>query len=119
MFRITTNKPAFSKLKHDLTKLPENKIQGTLRKLKTRFSTQQYYQLHPTDPFPGKFYGTAKLHKLPINGIVQDLPIWPIVSNIGTASYQSAKYLAKVLSLLAYSEYIIRSIIDLMNKVKK
>ena len=119
MFRITTNKPVFSKLKHDLTKLPENKIQGTLRKLKTRFSTQQYYQLYPTGPFPVKFYGTAKLHKLPINGIVQDLPIWPIVSNIGTASYQSAKYLANVLSPLAYSEYIIRSIIDLMNKVKK
>ena len=77
MFRITTNKPVFSKLKHDLTKLPENKIQGTLRKLKTRFSTQQYYQLYPTGPFPVKFYGTAKLHKLPINGIVQDLPIWP------------------------------------------
>ena len=53
--------------------------------------------MYPTASFPGKIYGTSKLHKLPINGTVHNLPIWPIVSNIGTASYHLAKYLAKVL----------------------
>ena len=108
----------FLKLKHDLTKSLENKIQRTLRKLKTWLSTQQHYQLYPTSSFPGKFYSTAKLHKLPINSTVQDLPIWPIVSNTGTASYHLAKYIAKKLSPLAYSEYTIKSTIDLMNKLK-
>ena len=86
--------------------------------MKTRLSTQQYYELYPTGSFPGNFYGTAKLHRLPINGTVHDIPIRPIVSNIGTASYNLAKYLPKVLSPLVYSEYTIRSTIDFMNKVK-
>ena len=44
-----------------------------------------------------KFHGTAKLLKLPINGNI-DLPIRPIVSNIGTVSYHLTKYLANNLS---------------------
>ena len=108
----------FSKLKHDPTKSFENKIQRTLRKLKTRSSTQQYYQLYPTGSFPGKCCGTAKLNKLSINSTVHDLHIRPIVSNIETSSYHLAKYLAKVLPPLAYSEYTIRNTIDLINKVK-
>ena len=86
--------------------------------MKTTLSTQQYYQLYSIGSFPGKFYGTAKLHKLPIIDTVHDLPIQPIVSNIGAASYHLAKYLAKGLSPSAYSQYTIRSTIDLMNKVK-
>ena len=38
----------FSKLKHNPTKLFENNTQHTLRKLKRRLSTQQYYQLYQT-----------------------------------------------------------------------
>ena len=40
------------------------------------------------------------------------------MSNIGTASYQLAKYLAKRLSPLAQSNYTINSANDLMIKVK-
>ena len=50
--------------------------------------------------------------------MVHDLRIWQIVSDNGTASYHLAKYLAKVLSPLTYSENTIRSTIDLMIKVK-
>ena len=60
---LQTNK--FSKLKYDPTKSFENKIQRTLRKLKTRLSTQQYCQLYPTGPFPGKFYGTVQSMTFP------------------------------------------------------
>ena len=35
---------------------------------------------------------------------VDDLPLRPIISNIGTASYQLAKYLAKLLSPLSKSQ---------------
>ena len=86
--------------------------------MKATLATQQYYQLYLTGSFPGKCCGTAKLHKLPIIGTVLDLPIWPVVSNIGAASYHLAKYLAKVSSALAYSQYTIRNSINLMNKVK-
>ena len=62
-----------------------------------------------TGSSPGKFYGTGKVHKLPKNGNVDQLPIRPIVSNIGTTPYQLAKCLAKLLSPLNQSQYIFKS----------
>ena len=108
----------FTNLRHDLTKSIENKIQRELRKLKTRLTIQEYRQLYPTGSNPGRFYGTAKLHKLPPNGTIEDLPIRPLVSNIGTASYHLAKYLAQNLSPLGQSTYSIKSTFDLMGKIK-
>ena len=74
--------------------------------------------MYPTGSFPRKFFGTARLHELPMNGVIHDLPIWPIVSNIRTASYYFGKYLSKVLSSMAYSQYIIRTTTDLIDNVK-
>ena len=58
---------------------------------------------------PSKVYGTAKVHKISENDTVDELPIQPIVSNIGTATYHLSKYLAKLLSLLSQSEYKIKN----------
>ena len=44
--------------------------------------------------------------------------IYPIVSNIGTASYQLAKYLAKLLSPLSKSEYTVQSSTEFMEHIK-
>ena len=91
----------FMKLNHDPTKPIEGKIQRILRKVKNRLSSKEYYLLYPTGSWPGKFYGTAKIHILPLNGFIENLPVRLIISNIGTASYQLVKYLAKLLSPLA------------------
>ena len=50
-----------------------------------------------------KIFMTQKIHKLPTNGFIDHLPLRPIISNIGTKSYQLAKYLAKLLFPLAQS----------------
>ena len=84
----------FTKLRHDPTKFIENEIQRELRKLKARLTIPEYLQLYPTGSNPGRFYNTTKLFKLPPNGTIEELPIRPIVSNIGTANYCLAKYLA-------------------------
>ena len=42
--------------------------------------------LYPSGSCPGKFYGTAKIQNISENDTVDDLPIRPIVSNIGTAT---------------------------------
>ena len=63
-------------------------------------SNQEYIRIYPTGLAPGKFYGTAKKHKVPFNETISDFSL----SNIGTASYQLTKYLAKVLSPLSTSE---------------
>ena len=58
----------------------------------------------------GLFYGTAKVHKLQQQQQEQrleELKMRPIISNIGTATYEIAKYLNKLLTQLNKSEYYI------------
>ena len=40
---------------------------------------------------------------------IEKLPIRPIISNLNTATYHLAKYLAKLLSPLSTSEYTVSS----------
>ena len=94
---LDTNK--FIKLGTDPAKKTEEKIQQVLRKIKRSLSAQKYSTIYPTESCPGKFYGTAKVHKLPENGNVDQIPLRPIVSNIGKATYQLEKYLGKLLFL--------------------
>ena len=42
-----------------------------------------------------------------------------IISNVGTASYQLAKYLAKLLSLLSTSEYTVTNNMNFINHVNR
>ena len=99
----------FIKITDDPTKRIECKIQRRVRKIKNKISKKEYLQLYPTGSSPGKFYETAKIHKLPNGGNITELPLRPIVSNIGTASYYLSKYLAKFLSPLSQSEYTVKN----------
>ena len=79
---------------------------------------QEYRQLYPTGANPGRFYVIAKLQKIPPNGTTEELPIWPIVSNIATASYSLSKYSVQNLSPLGQSTYTIKSTFNPMGKIK-
>ena len=63
--------------------------------MKNRLSPQEYLMLYPSGSCLGKFYGTAKVYRISENDIVDELTIRPIVSNIGTPTYDFAKYLAQ------------------------
>ena len=76
----------FTVVENDHTKPLESKIQHALRKLKSKITDQEYKHLYLTGSQPGKFYGTAKMHKLPVNGNHNDLPLRPIVCNINTST---------------------------------
>ena len=80
------------------------KIQRAVRKIKSKLSPKEYLSIYLTGSSLGKFYVTANKHKLTPTGTIGNLPICPIICNIGTASYQLAKYLAKLLSPLNKSE---------------
>ena len=108
----------FMKLDKNPTSSYESKIQRMLRKIKSKFSTEEYKKLYPTGSIAGRFYGTAKLHKIDRNDKVNKLPLHSIVSNIGTASYQLAKYFAKLLSPLSKSEYTVQSSTEFMEHLK-
>ena len=111
------NANQFLKLNSDPTKTAERKVQNVLRKIKSKFSPNEYKQLYPTGSSPGKFYGAAKIRKLSQGDQVEKLPIRPIIFNIDTATYRPAKHLAKLLSLLSTSEYTVKSTKD-FRKIK-
>ena len=94
------------------------KVQRALRKIKSKFTEQECKKLYPTGSCPRKFYGTPKIHKVQVNGNIDNLPIRPIVSNINTATYNLVKYLSKLLAPVRESEYIIKSTRDFIGKAK-
>ena len=104
---LSTSK--FAEINHDPTAYIEGKVQRTLRKIKSKLPSFVYSKIYPTGSSPGKFYGTAKQHKVPNNSTIEHLPLRPIISNIGTATYDLAKYLAQLLKLLSGSQYTIKN----------
>ena len=90
----------------------------SIRKIKNNLTKEEYNRLYPTGSLHGKFYGTAKRHKLKNGSSVDDLPLRPITSNVGTASYHLAKYLAKLLSPLSKSQYTVNSTKEFINMIK-
>ena len=85
------NTEQFRKLDRDPTKLIEAKIQRAVRKIKSHLSNQT----------------------------INDLPLSSIISNIDAASYQLAKYLAKLLSPLSTSEYTVANNTEFINHIKR
>ena len=70
------------------------------RKLKSKVVDQENKHLYPTGSQPHKFYCTVKLHKFPINGNLNNLPLRPVVSKITTSAYNLKALLSKLLSPL-------------------
>ena len=68
----------FRGLESDPTKRTETKFQNLLRS-NYYLSQEDYKQIYPKSSRPGLFYGTAKVHKLKENGIVQNLSLGPII----------------------------------------
>ena len=79
----------------------KRKFKRNSRKIKQKVPKDIYTKVYPTGSSPAKFCGTSKIHKLPIHGTVDDLPLQPIISNVKIATYQMALYLAKLLSSLS------------------
>ena len=115
---ILRNSEQFVQLNEDPTETNERKVQRMLRKIKPNLTDQEYKRLYPSGSAPGKFYVTANLHKISINDGVDNLPIRPIIPNIGTPTYQLLKYLAKLSLPLANSEYTVISTKDFIENIK-
>ena len=90
------NNDNFIKLTDDPTKSIEGKIQRAIRKIKGKLSKDEYYKICPTGSAPGKLCGTAKVYKMAENDSIENPPLRPIISNIGTASYHLATITIKV-----------------------
>ena len=104
---------------HDPTTYIEGMALRTLRKIKKKLPSFAYSKIYPTELSPGKFYRAAKLHKVPNNGTVDQLPLRPVISNIGTATYDLARYLAQLLKPLSQSQYAVKNGKTFTKRLKK
>ena len=113
------NGSQFEKLDNDPTKSFQAKVQRTLLSMKSQFGKDIYKRIYPSSSQPGLFFGLAKVHKLN-EGCrdVDELPIRPVISNIGTSTYQISKYLAQLLSPLTKNVYCVESTKDFLSKIK-
>ncbi|XP_057292671.1 uncharacterized protein LOC130621404 [Hydractinia symbiolongicarpus] len=109
----------FKMLRSDVTSKLEGQVQRALRKIKPCLTVSEYKKLCPQGSSPAQFYGTAKVRKIPPNPTVaDDLPLQPIISNIGSATYNTSKYLAKLLTPLTQSTYTTESSLDFISSLK-
>ena len=109
----------FQKLETDPTKSFQSRVQRKMLSMKKAFSKDTYKKLYPSASHPGLYFGLAKVHKLDKNAPkVESLPLRPVISNIGTATYEISKYLSKVIAPIAKSSYTIESTKDFINKLK-
>ena len=102
----------------------ETSIQNSVRKhvspliddeacdLPWKISSRDYRnKLYPTGSQPGKLYGTGKVHK-------PGVPLRPVVSMVGTASYGLAQYLDKIIKPHIPSTYMLSSTAQFISRVK-
>ena len=71
-----------------------------------------YRRLYPTAAVPSKFYGLPKIHK-------PGIPLRPIVSSIGAATYNTLKELAKIFKpLVGMSAHHVHDTRDFVQQIK-
>ena len=88
--------------------------------MKKAITENTYKNLYPSASQPGLYFGLGKVHKLDEgNRNVEDLPLRPVISNIGTATYQISKFLANLLAPLAKRIYTIESTKKFLDKLKQ
>ena len=105
----------YKKLAEDLTTKQKNKLISILRNIKAEGGLKEevYKRLYPTGAGSPKFYGLPKIHKAGI-------PLRPIISSIGTVTYNTAKELARILKpLVGLSNHHIQNTMDFVEEIKE
>lgn len=89
------NEIVYEKLDQDTTKQIQQKLNNFLMKLKKKKSItqQEYEKLYSNTCIAPVFYALIKTHK-------ENFPIRPIVSFVGSPTYESSKLLSKIISPL-------------------
>ena len=95
------NQNTYTVIPSDPTMRLKNKLISMLKSIKAKSGIKEelYRRLYPTGAGSPKFYGLPKIHKM-------GMPLRPIVSNIGTVTYQTSKQVARILKPLLGDHHI-------------
>ena len=106
--------PTYKILPSDPTTRHKNRQISLLKTIKTEGGIQEntYKRLYPTGARSPKYYGLPKVHKTGI-------PLRPIVSSVGSVSYETAKELSKILKpLVGSTPYSVRNTQDFIHSIQ-
>ncbi|XP_072023437.1 uncharacterized protein [Amphiura filiformis] len=112
---LLADKNTYELIKKDPTAKYKNRLVDQLKVLKDEewIDFKLYRQLYPTTAVVPKFYGLPKVHK-------PSCPLRPIVASRGSITYDTAKFVANILSpLVGKSERHLQNSEDLVNKMSK
>ena len=93
---LLSDSKTYEKLKKDPTQSYKKELAEYLKELRDTekvIEWKLWKQLYPTTETPPRLYGLPKVHKA-------NMPLRPIVSSVGSITYNCAKYLSSVLSPL-------------------
>ena len=108
------DQPTYRSITNDPTTKYKNKLVNLLNAIKTEGEINEalYKRLYPTGAGSPKFCGLPKIHK-------EGIPLRPIVSSIGAASYETVKKLARILKpLVGKSIYHVQNTQDFIQQIK-
>ena len=106
---------SYKKIIDDPTAKQKSKLISILKNIKADggLKDELYRRLYPTGAGSTKFYGLPKIHK-------PGIPLRPIISSIGTVTYNTAKELARILKpLVGLSKHHIHNTIDFVEHIKE
>ena len=85
-------------------------------KQKNFFNKVEYDKLYPSGSAPTRIYGTPKMHKFSSSDSFPKLR--PIVSSIGTFSYNLARFLCDLLSPFVPNDYSCKDVFSFVSQIK-
>ena len=109
---IVSDPTKFKLLTEDPTEQRETRLQNFLYRLYKRGELDEstYKCIRPTGSNPSQMYGLPKIHK-------DGVPLGPIISQIGSYTYDLAKFLVPILSPLMKNEYSVKDSFSFVNEL--
>ncbi|XP_066267643.1 uncharacterized protein [Branchiostoma lanceolatum] len=113
---LLRDKDIYMPLKRDPTSKFKKAIHDVLKRLEEKDKVLDhhvtYLRLNPTTEQPPSFYGLPKIHK-------PGVPLRPIVSSIGSVTYNLASHLAQILGpLVGKSQHHVQNSAEFVHKIK-
>ena len=108
------NQNTYTVIPSDPTMRLKNKLISMLKSIKGKGGMKEelYRRFYPTGAGSPKFYGLPKIQKL-------GMPLRPIVSSIGTVTYQTSKEVARILKpLVESSPHHVKNTQDFIDQIK-
>ena len=101
--QILSDKAKFVKLACDPTADLESKLNNFLYNLKRtgKIDESTFHRIRSVGACPGRIYGLPKTHKMGV-------PLRPIVSCVGTYSYNLAQYLVELLQPFSHNSFTVK-----------